>query len=105
MAPLRRADGAAEAWAWGALAPLCAPWARAVYPLPEGGATHCLLVPTVLEGGAHARALRVTPPPVPMALVQRAALRLSFLQLDDVDGAPVGWRGRVQHAVVHSAAR
>jgi hypothetical protein len=57
-----------------------------VYPLPEGGATHALLVATG-QGGAHARALLVTPPPAPTALVQRAALRVSFLQLDDVDGA------------------
>jgi hypothetical protein len=81
MAPLRRADAEAEAWAWGALAPLCASWARSV-TLPAGCATHRMLLHPSLE-----RALRVTPSAE--VYVQRAAVRLAFLQLEDADGARV----------------
>ena len=84
MAPLRRADAAAEAWALAQLAPLLAAQSnarvRAVYPLPPGGATHLLLLPAACAE----RALRVGPDAT--ALVQKAALRVSFLQLDDQDG-------------------
>ena len=82
MPPLRRADPAAEAWAVASLGPLLGGWARAVYPLPPGGATHLLLLP---RAAGDARALLVTPDAA--ALVQAAALRVSFLQVAVADGA------------------
>ena len=81
MAPLLRADAALEQWALRALGPLLCASARAVYPLPDGGATHALLVPA----SNRERALRVTLGAAAMA--QAAALRVAFLQLSAEDGA------------------
>jgi hypothetical protein len=82
MAPLARADASLEKWALlHALGPLLCASARAVYPLPAGGATHALLLPSA----NRERALRVTPDAE--ALVQAAALRVAFLQLGAEDGA------------------
>ena len=82
MPPLARADASLEKWALlSALGPLICASARAVYPLPAGGATHALLLPAQ----NRERALRVTPDAE--ALVQAAALRVAFLQLSVDDGA------------------
>jgi hypothetical protein len=81
MPPLARADAASEAWALSALGPLLCASARAVYPLPGGGATHALLLPAA----NRERALRVTQDAT--AMVQAAALRVAFLQLSSEDGA------------------
>lgn len=83
MPPLARADAASEAWALAALGPLLCSAVRCVHPLPDGGATHALLLPAA----NRERALRVTP--AASALVQAAALRVAFLQLDPEDGALV----------------
>ena len=82
MPPLARADAASEAWALESLGPLICASARAVYPLPGGGATHALLLPAQ----SRERALRITQGAA--ALVQAAALRVAFLQLSAEDGAP-----------------
>ena len=86
MPPLARADATLEKWALlSALGPLICASARAVYPLPAGGATHALLLPAQ----NRERALRVTPDAE--ALVQAAALRVAFLQLSTDDGASPRW--------------